>query len=640
MALLDPLLRRHFIRYASYVVLERAIPDLRDGLKPVQRRILHTLWQMDDGRFHKVANVIGETMKLHPHGDAAIGDALVALANRGFLIERQGNFGNPLTGHGAAAPRYIECRLTPFAREHLFAKHLTRFQASYDGRNEEPVVLPVRLPLLLMLGAEGIAVGMNTRILPHNPCELIEAQIGMLQGKPPRVVPDFPSGGLMDASGYDDGRGSVVVRAWIEPQGDHALVIREIPHGTTTESVVDSIVQAASEGKLKIRGIDDFTTEQCEIVVRLHDGADAHGVKQQLYAHTQCQQTISSAILAIVDGKPLDLTVTMVLAFLTDQLLDLLRRDLDHQIATLTDDHHWLTLERLFIEHRVYRRLEDAETSDAVRHEVRAGLRPFEPFFVRPLDERDVDHLLGLHIRRISLFDLEKSHRDEERIVKAIAATKRKLEQLRATAIRYLRSVLEEFEEHWPRRTRLTTIVDVDKGEATHKGLTMAFEPETGFFGTKIKSEHHRTRVSPYDRVLIVCDDTSFVVTGPVERVLLRHPILHLCVLPPGKEYSFTVVYRDLVGVAYAKRIRIAKSARAAQGRALPDGVDRFEFWTLDERPGRVHLEFVAQPWQVVKEGKYSLNDLPASAAGEKGIRLAPWPVAKIVRLTDAPANG
>ena len=315
-----PLMQRNFLEYASYVIVDRAIPELADGLKPVQRRILATLHNIDDGKFHKVANVIGDTMKLHPHGDASIGDALVVLANKDYFIERQGNFGNPTTGLAAAAPRYIECRLTELARETLFNRALTQFRPSYDGRNVEPVVLPAKLPVVLMLGAEGIAVGMSTRILPHNLIELLEAQIAILDNRPIEIFPDFPTGAIVDVADYADGQGKVRIRARIEKTSDKTVTIREIPYSTTTESLIASIEAAAQKGKVKISSIDDFTTDTVEIEVGLPRGVHADEVIPQLYAHTDCEVSLTSSLLVIRHRRPAEITVSEALCALTEQL--------------------------------------------------------------------------------------------------------------------------------------------------------------------------------------------------------------------------------------------------------------------------------------------------------------------------------
>ena len=316
MSHLEPLMKQNFLEYASYVIVDRAIPDIRDGCKPVQRRILHTLYENDDGKFHKVANIIGESMKLHPHGDASIGEALVVLANKEYFIEKQGNYGNIMTGHQAAAARYIECRLTPLARETLFNPSLSRFQSSYDGRRQEPVYLPAKVPVVLMLGTEGIAVGMATRILPHNLKELLEAQISVLRGKKVLLVPDFAQGGRIDVTDYDDGLGKVKVRATLEAVGDKKVVVREVPYSTTTESLIASIENAIQKGKVKISSINDFTTDKVEIELILSRGIYASEVIPQLYAYTDCEVSISSNIVVIQDRHPLELSVFEVLKFL------------------------------------------------------------------------------------------------------------------------------------------------------------------------------------------------------------------------------------------------------------------------------------------------------------------------------------
>src|SRR5215472_12688862 len=358
-------MRRNFVDYASYAILDRAIPDLRDGLKPVQRRLLHTLFEMHDGRYHKVANVIGETMKLHPHGDASIAEALVVLANKGLFIDRQGNFGNLLTGHPAAAARYIECRLTPLALETLFDEALTEFVPSYDGRTREPVFLPAKLPVLLMLGTEGIAVGMSTRILPHNPVELWQAQIDLLEGRAVELASDFPQGGLADVSEYDDGRGRVQVRARVEAREKNRVVIREIPFATTTESLIASIEAAIQRGRVQVASIHDFTTERVEIELALARGARADEVIAQLYAYTECSAQVASNLVAIRERRPAEMSVSEVLRELTAQLRERLRLELEWERGQLVDRRHWLTLERIFVEKRVYRHLERAATEEA-----------------------------------------------------------------------------------------------------------------------------------------------------------------------------------------------------------------------------------------------------------------------------------
>ena len=413
---LKRLMDQNFLQYAAYVIRDRAIPDLDDGLKPVQRRILFSLHQNDDGKFIKVANIVGYCMQFHPHGDASIGEALVSLANRQYLIERQGNFGNMLTGDPAAAARYIECRLTELARDEIFNDDLTEFVPTYDGRKKEPVTLPAKIPLLLMLGAEGIAVGISTRILPHNFAELLEAQIAILNKKPFSVLPDFPQGGLMDARAYDNGRGHVLVRARIEQKDERTLVIRELPVGTTTDSLMASIEDAARKGKIKIKSINDFTAEQAEIEIQLPPEQDLDRATEALYAFTQCQVQISSRIVVIRDNKPVEMDVPAILRYNTSRLVRILRRELQRKSRRLTEEMHHKTLVRLFVENRIYKMIETCESTAAVQQAVLEGLLPFRDELQRDVTHEDVEGLLGIPIRRISLFDLEKNRKEIERL--------------------------------------------------------------------------------------------------------------------------------------------------------------------------------------------------------------------------------
>ncbi|MEM8964226.1 MAG: DNA topoisomerase IV subunit A, partial [Acidobacteriota bacterium] len=528
MSYVEPLMRRNFLEYASYVIVDRAIPDIRDGCKPVQRRILHTLFSMDDGRFHKVANVIGESMKLHPHGDASIGDALVVLANKEYFIEKQGNFGNILTGHSAAAARYIECRLTKLAKETLFNPKLTEFQPSYDGRKKEPVALPAKLPALLMMGTEGIAVGMATRILPHNFCELLEAQIAYLRGEEFALVPDFLQGGLLDASEYEDGRGKVRVRARIETSKDKKqLVVREVPFGTTTEQLIASIESAAQKNKLKVATIEDRTAEEVEIVVHLPRGVYADEVEPRLYAYTHCEMSINANLTVIRDGKPAELTVTEVLIDSTEGLRALIRAELELELSELDDKRHWMTLEQIFIENRVYKRLETAKTAQAVRSEVWDGMKPYEEFFVRPMTDEDVDRLLKIPIRRISLFDIQK-HKDEiEEVMAAIKVAKRKLRKLTETTIAWLEHILDTYGANYPRRTVIESFDVVRKQEVARAILDVSYDAENGFLGTEAKGDRFKFKVSEYDK-LIVVTPSYYTIVGAEEKVYVGTDVVDI----------------------------------------------------------------------------------------------------------------
>src|SRR5579859_5073946 len=406
-----PLHRRvntSFLEYASYVIRDRAIPDLSDGLKPVQRRILWAQHEKDDGRFIKVANVVGHTMQYHPHGDASIGDALVVLANKRYLIEGQGNFGNIYTGDPAAASRYIECRLTDLARTELFNDSITEFVPSYDGRNKEPVHLPCKLPLTLMLGTEGIAVGLAARLLPHNFPELLEAQIAILKKQPFKCLPDFPTGGLMDARDYQDGKGSVTVRAKIKAKDDSTVVITEIPPTTTTEGLIASIEDATRKGKLKVKSINDFTSESVEIEIKCPSGVEAEKMVDALYAFTECEVSIASRLIVIKNNRPVELTVSEVLRENTAQLVEILKRELELKEKKLQDELHFRTLERIFIEERIYKKIEQCKTNEAVLAAVFDGFKPFKRQMIRDLADGDVERLLQVRIRRISLFDINQ----------------------------------------------------------------------------------------------------------------------------------------------------------------------------------------------------------------------------------------
>ncbi|MEZ4215417.1 MAG: DNA topoisomerase IV subunit A [Myxococcota bacterium] len=630
MAQLEALMREHFVDYASYFILDRAIPDIRDGLKPVQRRILHTLFSMHDGRYHKVASIVGETMKLHPHGDAAIGDALVVLANKDFFIDRQGNFGDPLTGQPAAAPRYIEARLTPLALETLFDPDLTPYVSSYDGRNKEPVCLPAKLPVVLMLGTEGIAVGMSTKILPHNLAELWRAQIDLIQGKPVTLLPDFQQGGLMDASAYDDGRGKVEVRAKIEARDEKHVVVREIPYGTTTESLIASIEAAAQRGRIKVASINDFTTDRVEIELALPRGVTADEVIPQLYAYTDCSVSVSSNLIVVRDRKPEQLSVSEVLTWLTQQLREQLEAELEFERARLVDRKHWLTLERIFVEKRVYKRIEKARTGEAVRDEVWEGMHEHERLFVRPMVEEDVKRLLDLRIRRISLFDIEKNKKDLKDVDDGIKACDRKLAHMKKTTIDYVKGLLERYGDQFPRRTSVTQIEAVDKKAVALQNVKLSYDPDTGFFGSAVKGERFKLTVSEFDHVLAIAQDGTYRIMQAPEKQLFSSKLLYCAPFDPEKPEDFTVVYRDAKRFAFAKQISIDKFVRNREYQLVRDKAGRIDLLLRPPEAGVVTLEFVPAKRQRLKSAKFDLGELVPTGTTARGTRLAPKPVAKV----------
>jgi len=630
MAQLDSLMRDNFLEYSSYVVLDRAIPDIRDGLKPVQRRILHTLFTMNDGRFHKVANVIGEAMKLHPHGDASIGDALVVLANKEFFIERQGNFGNLHTGHPAAAARYIECRLTDLALETLFHKPLTEFVPSYDGRTEEPVFLPAKLPVVLMLGTEGIAVGMSTKILPHNLVELWEAQIAVLEGKNVELFPDFQQGGLMDVDAYEDGRGKVELRARVNVRDKKKVVITEIPFGTTTESIIASIESAVQKGRVKIASIDDFTTGSVEIELTLARGVTAKELIPQLYAYTDCSVSISSNLTVIRDRRPEQLTVTEIITALTARLKEQLKAELEYDREQFVDRKHWLTLEQIFVEKRVYKRIEEADTLDAVRAEVMQGMAKYKKLFVRPMVDEDVTRLLEIRIRRISAYDIEKNRKDIEEIDKGIKAIDAKLRNMKKTTIAFVRALIEKYGERFPRRTEVTRIKAVDKKAVARQNIKLSYDAASGFFGSEVRGDACKLTVSEFDLILGISSDGSYRVMPPPGKVLFTGKLIYCEPFDPDEGVEFTVVYRDKQKTVFGKKIKIERFIRNREYQLIKDKAGRIDLLLPAGETGSVDLAFVPAKRQRVKKASYDLSTLQPTSPTARGARLAAKPVSRI----------
>jgi len=539
----DPLrnlIDENFIQYASYVIRDRAIPQLEDGLKPVQRRILHALYEKDDGRFNKVANIVGHAMQYHPHGDASIEEALVNLTNKSYLIEGQGNFGNIFTGDPAAASRYIECRLTDLARNEIFNPKLTTYISSYDGRNREPLLLPSKLPLLLTLGSEGIAVGLSTRILPHNFIELLKAQICVLQDKRFKLLPDFQQGGLMDSSEYDKGNGKIKLRAKIEKHDLNKLVIREIPFSTTTETVIASIEEAARKRKIKIRSINDFTAANVEILVTLSPGEDQEKAIAALYHFTQCEVTIHSNIVVIKGDRPVQMDVDEVIRFNTEQLVSLLTKELELRQTELRDELHWKSLIQIFIEHRIYKRIEECESHEAVQQAVLQGLHPFKSQLAREIALPDVEMLLSLPIKRISRFDLKKNQEESLKILRDLKDVEKRLKNVPAFAIDYLQRLVAQYGKQFKRRTQSATAEEIDVRELTANELAIVFDNERGFLGHALKGDAS-FRCSPLDRLLLVWDDGRYQVMPPPEKLFVDKNLTYFNIFDRDK--IFTIVY-------------------------------------------------------------------------------------------------
>jgi topoisomerase-4 subunit A len=639
MTQLEALMKDHFVEYASYFILDRAIPELRDGLKPVQRRILHTLFRMNDGRFHKVANVIGDTMKLHPHGDASIGDALVVLANKEYFIERQGNFGNLITGHPAAAARYIECRLTELALETMFHPALTEFIPSYDGRSEEPVVLPTKLPVVLMTGTEGIAVGMSTKILPHNLPEIWKAQIAILQKKKFALYPDFQQGGLMDVSAYEDGAGKVDLRAKIESRDRKTVVIREIPFGTTTESLIASIEAAVQKGRVKISSIDDFTTDKVEIELSIARGSDAKEVIPQLYAYTDCSVSVSSNLVVIEERKPVQLTVSEIARALTDQLKAQLKAELEYDRDQLVDRKHWLTLEQIFVEKRVYKEIETKKTSEAVRKAVWDGMQKHKRLFVRPMVDEDITRLLDVRIRRISAYDIERNRKEIAEIDKKIKEIERKLKNMVKTTVDYLEGMIGKYGEQFPRRTRITEIEAVDKRAVARQNLRLSWDKKSGFFGSEVRGDQFKLTVSEFEHVLGIAKDGTYRIMNAPEKVLFTGPMIYGELFDPDQGAEFIVVYRDKKKMVFAKKIKIEKFIRNREYRLIKEAGGRVDLLLPPGETGTVHMDFVPAKRQRLKEAEFDLSTLEWTSPNARGIRIAPKPVGKVKLVAAAPTG-
>jgi topoisomerase-4 subunit A len=623
-------MERNSLEYASYVIVDRANPELRDGLKPVQRRLLANLAAMDDGRFHKVANVIGETMKLHPHGDASISEALIVLANKEYFIERQGNFGNLVTGHPAAAARYIECRLTDLARETLFHKKLTETRPSYDGRRQEPVVLPAKIPVVLMLGTEGIAVGMSTRILPHNFCELLKAQIAILRGGKAAVRPDFLQGGLMDASEYQDGLGRVRVRARVEIARDKkTITIREVPFSTTTETVIQSIEAAAQKGKLKVASIEDRTGERVEIVLNLARSTYADEVEPQLYAYTLCEVSIVSSPIVIEDERPVEMPVSQMLARLTKRLREQIKAELELELSELEDRRHFLTLEQIFIERRVYQRIEKAKTAEAVHKAVWDGMHEHKKLFVRPMVESDVDRLLEIRIRRISAYDIERNRKDIAEVEVSIKENQRKLRRLTDTTVAYLEGLLEKYGPQYPRRTKVVSFEAVSKREVALSNLRLSYDPETGFFGTSVRGNKFQIQASEFDKILVVDHEGTYRITGPQEKLFVGKNAHAIELFDEEKGAVLTVLYRDEERHAWAKKVLVKGFIRDKEYRLAREG-SRVDRVIVGETNQMVRLRYAPHKRQRLKEDLFDLRELEFSGLSARGRKMGSKPVAGV----------
>jgi len=627
--------RGWFLEYASYVILDRAVPHIDDGLKPVQRRILHTLWEMDDGRFHKVANVVGATMRFHPHGDASIGAALVALGQRGFIVEPQGNFGNILTGDEAAAPRYIEARLTGFAKDALFNPKTTAWQLSYDGRAREPVTLPAKFPIVLLEGAEGIAVGLATKILPHNFNDLCRAAINHLQGKTFRIYPDFPTGGVADFAEYNDGErgGKVKVRAKIEVRSKALLAITELPFGATTETLIESILAANAKGKIKIRHVDDNTADAVEILVHLAQGSDPEQVIQQLYVFTACQAQISPAACVIEGGKPRFLGVRDILKRSAERTKELLKRELEIRLGELEQQWHWDSLERIFIEERVYRRIEKSKTWEEVLSEIREGLAPFVKKLRRPVTDEDITRLTEIRIKRISAYNRFQADEAMKKVEEGIKDTKASLKNLTAHAVAWFEMLQEKYGKGLKRRTSYDEIEQIKAAEVVSANQRLYVNRTDGFIGLNWRQHEFVQECSILDDIVCFMADGTMKVSRVADKVFMGREIIHCAVLPKDGDANFyAMIYQDKAsGKAFAKRFQLGGLTRDRLYPLVKSEGSRVVWFTVAAKekdlPAKLHISLDGRSRARIREFDFGLAEVPVSNRSAKGLTVTKWPV-------------
>lgn len=623
------LMQDNYLKYASYVILDRAIPNVIDGLKPVQRRILYTLWSMHDGKLHKVANVVGQTMALHPHGDAPIFEALVNVSNKGYLLDQQGNFGNIYTGDPAAAARYIETRLSHLGKETMFNPDITETIPSYDGRNKEPVCLPAKVPVVLMQGADGIAVGMATHILPHNFAELLEAEIAILEGREFELLPDFLTGGIMDASLYDKGKGKIKLRAKVTVKDAKTLIIEEICYGTTTESLIRSIDEAAKRGKIKIDAINDYTSDKVEIEIKLPRGVYAQDVIDALYAYSECEMTLTSQIVVIKDNLPWEPTVDEILHLHSEKLKEYLRKELEIERDRLQEKIFDKTLEQIFIENRIYKKIETVASYEEIHKVIEKGLVPFHKMLSRAPTHDDREKLLNIPIRRISRFDLDKNQEEIASLENELNRVLKDLKNVVKVAIHYLKGLIKKYGHLYPRRTQIQSIEQIDLRAIATKNIKVGFDPATGFVGTKVSSDNY-FECTNFDKLLLLFQDGTYTVCNIPEKQYVHHENSKVIYAGPAdKKTVMNVVYKDpKTHLCYAKRFVISKFILDKSYTYLESGC-KLVYLTTQPDP-IIELQFEPKAKQKVSKQQINLGEQLVKGVSAKGVRLSNRPVAKV----------
>ncbi|MBP5520106.1 MAG: DNA topoisomerase IV subunit A [Treponema sp.] len=626
MAYVKNLFDQNFIQYASYVIRDRAIPEITDGLKPVQRRIIHTFLKTDDGRFTKVANVCGKVMAYHPHGDASIYTALVNLANKEIFIDKQGNFGNMYTGDGASAPRYIECRLRPITKDILNTNpRITQYVETYDGRDTEPTSFQAKLPLVLIMGAEGIAVGMSTNILSHNIHEVIDAERKCLRGEKFQLFPDFPTGGLIDVSDYQDGLGKIITRAKMDTSDEKKIIITELPYGSTTESLCDSIEKAVKNGKIKATSIQDYTSDKVNIEIRLQRGVYTKDVVDSLYAFTDCEQTIYCNLLVIKDNMPVQMTCTQVIEHHSKQLVGILKRELELEKEDLMEKLHLRTLERIFVEERIYKKIEQQKTEEGVIKAVKYGFKPFRAELIRDITDEDVDHLLKIPIRRISLYDMSKNKAEVEAINARIKEINRLLKHLVEYAISWLDGIEKKLgAETLTRHTQITNINAVDVKAVTKRDLALKYDEKNGNLGTDVSGGAELFKVTPYDKILYVRKSGIFSVSETPKKLFVG-PEMRYCGFADKESLSkvlFTVIYREPeTQFVYIKRCKIQAFIMNRDYFFAPEGTEVLHIDT--RKTFDFTLKYVKKPRVKILSESFKAADYEEKSLKAKGVRVA-----------------
>ncbi|CAA6679284.1 MULTISPECIES: DNA gyrase/topoisomerase IV subunit A [unclassified Lentimonas] len=642
----DDMFSEWFLDYASYVILERAVPHANDGLKPVQRRILHSMRELEDGRYNKVANVIGNTMKYHPHGDASIGDAMVQLGQKELLIDMQGNWGNTLTGDSAAAARYIEARLSKFALEVVFNPKTTNWLASYDGRNKEPETQPVKFPLLLAQGAEGIAVGLSCKILPHNFIELLEGCISFLRKETPEIVPDFPTGGIADVSEYNNGKrgGRVKCRARIEARKKNLLAITELPFGKTTTSLIDSIISANEKSKIKIQRVEDNTADTVEILVYLPSGVDVETAEQALYAFTDCEVSISTNICVIENDRPHFYSAQDLLYLATEKTRELLKMELEIELAELEEKWHFSSLEKIFIEKRIYRRIEEEETWEAVIETVDVGLKPYKKLFKREITRDDILRLLEIKIKRISKFDAIRADELIKGLEERIEETQRHLKQLTKYTIRWFKELIKNYGKGRERKTELASFKKVLAHEVVIANETLYVDYKEGFAGYGMKKDESVCKCSTMDDIISINQEGKLIVSKVSEKAFFGKNILHLNVFNRAEPNALTycMVYRDgRTGPTVAKHFTIGGVTRDKEYDLTKGKAGSRVFYiscyaTEGGDPDAVKVNLKPAPRLRKTEEEILFRDLAVRGRATGGNVVTKNPVRNVVRMTKA----